>query len=80
MARRPQLPEALRTRIDDILARSGTAFRSGDMTTALALAQEAWDLIPHELYFDGLRSDLTLSCEFDLARAPVLTIENIHVL
>lgn len=46
MARRPQLPEALRTRIDDILVRSGTAFQSGDMTTALALAQEAWDLIP----------------------------------
>lgn len=37
-------------------------------------------IIEYELYFDGIRSDLTLSCEFDLARAPVLTIENIHVL
>jgi hypothetical protein len=37
-------------------------------------------IIEYELYFDGIRSDLTLSCEFDLARAPILTIESIHVL
>ena len=46
MSRRPQLPEPLRTQIDSILARSGSAFQSGDLATALALAQEAWNLIP----------------------------------
>jgi hypothetical protein len=37
-------------------------------------------IIEYELWFDGKKSDLTLSCDFDKMRNPIVIIENIHVL
>ena len=37
-------------------------------------------MLEYELRVDNRPSDLTLTCEYDLARSPVLTIESLHVL
>ena len=36
--------------------------------------------VEYDLVVDGVLSDLTLSCEYDLDRKPLLTIESLHVL
>jgi hypothetical protein len=46
MNRRPQIPDAVRKDIDDLLKKSGEQFQAGDRKEALALAHQAWDLIP----------------------------------
>ena len=46
MQRRPQIPDAVRLRIDGLLERSAGFFKQGQLDEALRLAHEAWDLIP----------------------------------
>ena len=37
-------------------------------------------MVEYDLMVDGVISDLTLTCEYDTARDPLLTIEQLHVL
>lgn len=43
-------------------------------------SSESSGVVEYELWYDGEMSDLTLGCEFDLNRDPIVIIENIHVL
>lgn len=46
MSRRPQIRDAEKLQIDQVLKRSGDASQRGDLQEALRLAHQAWDLIP----------------------------------
>lgn len=44
--KKPELPKALTTEIDDLLGRSGDADRAGNGALSMQLVEEAWSLIP----------------------------------
>ncbi|MDO5612460.1 MAG: hypothetical protein Q4G14_04345 [Paracoccus sp. (in: a-proteobacteria)] len=46
MNRKPEIPEPIKSKIDEILAASSDAFREGDLRKSHEIALMAWDLIP----------------------------------
>lgn len=46
MERKQEIPEPIKSKIDQMLSLSGDAFREGDLEKSLDIALQAWDLIP----------------------------------